>query len=344
MSFRPEATRERLNTLLIRRPDLSFTAIAAHTTLNSQTVSRIASGERLATDYTAGQIMTVLDHIEAGQILRLGGDAGAVQITESVEPGCRARVQRQRDFYVIDTVRRVKQVLDFCVEHAAIGIITADYGVGKTESVAHWRKNTGRKVEHAVFEFDEFSARSVSDFVECLADHLGVSYRRGAVNSGRTMRAICAALEGEPLLLIFDQCESAAPRILQVIRQIWDAGRRSGVGVVLLASPLLFTKLHDGRMKDIGALASRVGIWATLRGVQREEAANILRQEGITDISDDAFDLVWRATGGSMRRLMAVADLLRSKHAGKSISERTVIGVARHLWGLSLGGTKAGAA
>ena len=215
-------TRERLNALLERRPHLSITAIASHTTLAARTVSRVALGQREPNAYTDSQITAVIDQIEAGQILRFGGDiTSVVELTESVEPGRPVRVQRQRDFYVIDTVRRVKQVLDFCVEHSAIGIVTAEYGVGKTESVAHWRKNAGRKVEHLIFEFDEFSARNIQDFVECLADRLGVAYRRGPANAGRTMRALCAALEKEPMLLIFDQCESVAPRILQVIRQIW---------------------------------------------------------------------------------------------------------------------------
>ena len=38
-----------------------------------------------------------------------------------------------------------------------------------------------------------------------------------------------------------------------------------------------------------------------------------------------------------MRRLMRSIDLLRAKHAGKPVSEKTVTGVAAHLWGMSLG-------
>ena|GEM_PF-2617169 len=329
-------TRERLLAFLERRPDLSCETIAAFTTLSPVTVRKYASGERGATPYTDTQIERVLSQIEEGHILR-PEDSEPVEITESVEPGLR-RVPRNRDFYMIDTVKRVRQVLDFCADHASIGVITAEYGAGKTESVAHWRKNNGRKIDHIVFEFDEFSARGVVDFVECLADRLSVSYRTGVINSGRTMRAICTALEAAPMLLIFDQCESVSPRILQVIRQIWDHTRLAGVGIVMLASPLLMQKLHDRRMKDVGALTSRVGIWATLRGVQKEEAAAILKAEGVKEIDDDAFALVWKATNGSMRRLMAVADLLVAKHAGKPVTERTVVGVAQNLWGMSLQG------
>jgi hypothetical protein len=37
-----------------------------------------------------------------------------------------------------------------------------------------------------------------------------------------------------------------------------------------------------------------------------------------------------------MRRLMRALDLLKAKHAGKRITEKTIAGVAGHLWGMSL--------
>jgi hypothetical protein len=99
---------------------------------------------------------------------------------------------------------------------------------------------------------------------------------------------------------------------------------------------MLLDRLTKSRMRDLGALSSRVGIWAALHGVQKQEAAAILRQEGVTQIDDSAFDLLYRATGGSMRRLMAITDLLVTKHSGKPVTEKTVEGVASNLWGLQL--------
>jgi hypothetical protein len=110
---------------------------------------------------------------------------------------------------------------------------------------------------------------------------------------------------------------------------------------VLLGSPLLVERMRGTRMKDVGALTSRVGIWAALRGVQREEAADIVRKEGVSQIDDPAFNLLWQVTGGSMRRLMAVTDLLTSKHSGKPVTEKTLEGVAGMLWGLSIPGKAA---
>jgi hypothetical protein len=99
----------------------------------------------------------------------------------------------------------------------------------------------------------------------------------------------------------------------------------------MLAAPILMARLNSGKMADLGALSSRVGIWAPLTGLTRAEMAAIVKQEGITDIDDAAFDLWWKATGGSMRRLIRSLDMLRAKHGTKQIGKNTIAGVAAHL-------------
>lgn len=334
MSTPSSTVRDRVLDLLARRPDLTPAhLVSAVPGLSSAAAHQYISGKLEASANTDRHFQRALREIEAGNILR-AHDSGPVHITEAA--ATTRRVPRQRGFYVIETTRRIGQVLTYCAEQSAIGICTADYGVGKTESVRHWRENDGRKIDHMLFEFDEFSSRATLDFVGCLSDRLALGHQVNIWNGGRVMRAICAALEEKPMLLIFDQCEMVAPRVLQLIRQIWDATRHAGVGVAILASPMLLERLQKSRMRDLGALSSRVGVWASLQGVQRQEAAAILRQEGISQIDDGAFDLLYGATGGSMRRLMAVTDLLVTKHSGKPITEKTIEGVAANLWGLHL--------
>jgi hypothetical protein len=94
--------------------------------------------------------------------------------------------------------------------------------------------------------------------------------------------------------------------------------------------------MTQSRVADLGALTSRVGIWAVLSGLGKSEMAAIVKQEGFTEIDEAAFDLWWKATAGSMRRLMRALDLLKAKHAGKRITEKTIAGVAGHLWGMRL--------
>jgi hypothetical protein len=113
-----------------------------------------------------------------------------------------------------------------------------------------------------------------------------------------------------------------------------------GVGVAILSAPILLTRIGASRMADLGALCSRVAIWAPLTGFTKGEMASVVRNEGLTDISEAAFDMWFKLTGGSMRRLIRAVDLLRAKHQGKRITETTIAGVANHLWGMSIEGER----
>lgn len=326
--------RQQVLSLLDRRPDLSAARIVEAIPGLSRAASfQYISGHLAPTPNMDKHFERMLRQVEAGDILRVQ-DSAPVHITEVASTA--RRVRRKREFYIVETTRRIQQVLTYCGEQSAIGVCTADYGVGKTESIRHWRENEGRKIDHVLFEFDDFTGRNVVDFMSCLAEQLGVSTPVNIHSGGKAMRACIEALEKQPMLLVFDQCEMVAPRILQLIRQMWDKTRYAGVGVVIFASPMLIERLQRSRMRDLGALSSRVGIWAALAGVQKSEAAAILRQEGIKDIDDDAFDLLFRSVNGSMRRLMAITDLLVTKHAGKPVTERTIVGLAQNLWGLEL--------
>jgi DNA transposition AAA+ family ATPase len=244
-------------------------------------------------------------------------------------------IARTGTFYETQTVKRIGEVLDYCANQAAIGVITADFGVGKTEAVKGWRRRTAGRVESAVFEFDEFSSTNKVDFVRCLARQFGVAHDVGSQNGGLVFRELCEHLRENPCTLIFDQCETVRARVTQVIRQIWDRTSEAGVGVALLGAPILLARLTSGKMADLGALSSRVGIWAPLSGLTRQEAAAILKHEGIAEMDEGAFDLCLRTIGGSMRRLMRMIDLMKLKHSGKPVTEKTLQGVAAHLWGLN---------
>ena len=70
-------------------------------------------------------------------------------------------------------------------------------------------------------------------------------------------------------------------------------------------------------------------------GLTRAEMAAIIRAEGISDVEEAAFDFWVKMTGGSIRRLMRTIRLLQTRHAGRRITEKTLVGVAGHLWGVA---------
>jgi DNA transposition AAA+ family ATPase len=331
-----EAVRDSARAFLALRPDLSSIDLAQYTTLADTTVRAfLAPTGRVRGREVVDKIRRVIQQARAGDILMPGGPQ-SVSITEDHSKQVR-RVARQGTFYEIQTVRRVSEVLDYCAEHCAIGVVTADFGVGKTEAVKAWRRGRGRKVDCAVMEFDEFSSCDKVEFVRELCRQFGLPTILGSQSGGRMFRALVDHLNEHPCLLIFDQCETLRPRVCQVIRQIHDRTNEAGCGVVMLAAPILLARLLSGRMADLGALTSRVGIWAPLSGITKAEMAAVVKQEGFEDVDEAAFDLWYKATNGSMRRLMRSLALLKAKHAGKRVTEKTVAGVAGHLWGMELG-------
>lgn len=329
------AVRDEARAFLAMRPDLQPIDLAQYTTLADTTVRSFVNGNGVRGRDVVDQMRQVVAQAKAGDILMPGGSQ-SVAVTEDHSRKVR-RVARQGTFYEIQTARRIGEVLDYVAERCAIGVITGTFGVGKTESVKHWREGRGRKVECVVLEFDEFSACDKVEFVRELCRKFDLPTILGSQSGGRMFRALVDYLNENPCLLIFDQCETLRPRVCQVIRQLWDRTHEAGCGVVMLAAPIFLARLAAGKMVDLGALESRVGIWAPLTGITREEFAAVVKQEGVSDVDEEAFTLWYRMAAGSMRRLMRSLDLLKAKHAGKRVTEKTIEGVAGHLWGVTVG-------
>ena len=244
------------------RPDLGPADLAQYTTIAESTVRSWLCGMIPGGYEVIGEMRRVLAQARAGDILAPGGSS-AVVLTE--DQAKRRRVAKAGNFYGTQTVTRIAEVLDYCAERCSIGIITAEFGVGKTRAVADWRRRHAGKVESVFFEFDEFSSTNKVDTVRALARMFGLRNDVGSQNGGLVFREVCDYLRQNPCLLIFDQCETVRARVCQVIRQIWDRTNEAGVGVVMLAAPILLSRLMSGKMADLGALTSRVGIgrrWA----------------------------------------------------------------------------------
>lgn len=328
------AARERLRRLLTNRPDLTAEHLAGQTALAASTVRLWLNGGMPGGREVVGQMVRVAELVEAGEALTPGGRADTVVLTEDASKRV-VRIVRRGPFYETQTVRRVAEVCDYCASHAAIGIVTGGFGTGKTEAVRVWRRKTEGQVESLVLELDEYIGCNKVDFICTLARTLGcATTASGSQNGGRAFRDVCERLRESPALLVVDQGEIARARIMQVIRQIHDRTAEAGVGVVILAAPILLARLS--KMADLGALASRVAIYAPLSGLSRAEMVAIVKAEGFVDVEDAAFDLWYKACAGSMRRLMRSLDLLRAKHSGKRIGVTTVTGVSGMLWGMNL--------
>ena len=330
-----DAVRQDAQRFLASRPDLGPADLSQYSSLAESTMRSFIRGGIPGGREVLREVTQVLAQAKAGEILKPGGRNGAVVLAEEDTKKVR-RASKTTHFYQTQVVRRVAEVCDYCCEHSSIGVITGEFGCGKSESLKEWRR-AHAKVDSVVFELDEFSAHNKVDFIKTLARMIGVEVSAtGTQSGGPVFRGVVDKLRESPMIMFFDQCETARPRIFQVIRQIHDRTHDAGVGVVILSAPILLSRMNNSRMADLGAISSRVSIWAPLSGFSKSEMASIIKHEGLTDIEDGAFDMWFRCTGGSMRRLMRAVDLLRAKHAGKRITEKTIAGVASHLWGMPI--------
>jgi hypothetical protein len=328
------AAREEVRAWMKDRPDITAAAIAQHTTIADSSVRAWISGAFPGGKEVVGQILSVVRKAKAGEILAPGGRESVTLLVDEGKPA--RKIPCVGKFYETQLARRVGEVLDYCAENSAIGAITADFGYGKTEALREWRRRRGATVECAALEFSEFSACDKVEFVRELCRMFDLPVVQGSQSGGRMFNALCDHLNEHPALLIFDQCETFRPRVAQVIRQIWDRTHDAGTGVTMLAAPILLARLMNAKMLDLGALSSRIGIWAPLSGLTRSEMAGIVKAEGFAEVSDAAFDLWFKACSGSIRRLMRSIGLLQSRHQGKPVGEKTITGVGGMLWGMNV--------
>jgi DNA transposition AAA+ family ATPase len=327
--------REQVREWMRTRPDITSADIAQYCpTLADSTVRGWIAGNFPGGRQVVDTIVAAVERAKAGDILAPGG-SDSITLTVDAQKPVR-KLSRAGRFYRTQTATRIGEVLEYCAENAAIGIVTADFGCGKTEAVREWRRQRGAAIECAVLEFNSFNGCDKVEFVREMCRMFDLPVVEGSQSGGRMFRTLCQHLNSNPCLLVFDQVEAVRPRVCQVIREIHDQTRASGVGVVILAAPILMARLASRKMADLGALSSRVGIWAPLGGITKPEMAAIVKAEGITEVDEAAFDLWFKACGGSMRRLMRSIDLLKAKHQGKQIGEKTIVGVGGMLWGMNV--------
>lgn len=336
MKINPDEVRKEVLAWLETRPDVTRYQLCHYTTMSGAAGMQFLQGKtRMGqSENVAKEFLRVLELARRGDILAPGD--GKVIAINAGGPVRRRRIGARRAVtYETETMRRVWASMDYASANASIALITGPYGSGKTHAAQAWMAKHAE--DAAYIELDEFSATGVVNFLDSLAEALGADEGKTQTQyGGIAFRRMVARLNEEPRMLVLDQCETCRLRVLQVIRQIWDRTRQAGVAVVMLSAPEILVRMTHGRSPGLGALHSRIGAWATVEGVSRQEMAAILKREGITDVDDRAFGLWHSAIRGSMRWLMASIDLVKSQHAGKPVREKTVMGFARHLMGMAI--------
>ncbi len=260
-----KTVREQVLALLQQR-GLNATDVACYVDLAQSTVWNYLAGTRGESQQIKAEMQLFLMRVGRGEILSEGSqpEHNVVSIANGSKRS--PRNPKRRRHYETEMVQQVASAIDFCVGHSSIGLITADFGAGKTHAAQLWRRQH-LDINSLLFEFEETTASSKFDFIGCIADQLGMDGRVTYATAHRQFHAVVNRLREEPLLLVLDQCEGVRVRVLQLIRQLWDRTHEFGTAVVLLSAPQLSQRLERRRSGDLGALRSRIGVHVALRGL-----------------------------------------------------------------------------
>lgn len=278
---------------------------------------------RADTPIVAAALSEFLAKVDAGRWDE-GESAHVVDIRDARRQRGRRRAPA-KPHYETQLSQDVARAMKFAAEKAQIVLVTGSYGFGKTHAVVRWIREEG---DEAVYFRFQRACMSRWVFLTHLAAALGCDTPpiSSGLRAAAGMAAIVARLREEPKLLVLDQCEAVPVETLQVVRDIWDDTAEAGVGVALLASEELYTRLTRSRAGDLGALTSRIAGHFVLKGLEAGELRAIAGAEGL-EIDQRTAQTWANLAGGSMRRFLESLELLRAAHGDRAVTPKTVEGV-----------------
>jgi type II secretory pathway predicted ATPase ExeA len=201
-------------------------------------------------------------------------------------------------------------LLGALADDEGFALLTGEPGSGKTLMAAILIDRLAEKSQ-CVFVTNGHMSRPVDLFQAVLYD-LGLPYegkREQELRLTLTDRLLTRYAEGQRTVLVFDEAHHLPPEVLEELRLLGNLETRLGraVQVVLVGQPSLLEALQRPELR---ALAQRIAARASLDRLPREEAADYvlhhLRLAGARPealLSDEAIDLIARATGGLPRLL-----------------------------------------
>jgi type II secretory pathway predicted ATPase ExeA len=113
------------------------------------------------------------------------------------------------------------QSLDRIAAEQIIGMVVANPGVGKTESIKAWCRKRGAAYRHVWIEADVLT--SPRPILTAIVQALGVARTAGvAANMHATKQRVCEELAKDPVMVGIDEADLLTVRTFEFVRSIWD--------------------------------------------------------------------------------------------------------------------------
>ena len=198
-----------------------------------------------------------------------------------------------------DTLLRVQELCDDCLQFHRLGVVVGNPGSGKTESL----KDYAERHENVIYVQCD-----VCSTITSLAEDILGTVQGTASQKIQTLKL---ALKGK--LLILDEADLLTVRILEAFRAIYDSGK---IGMVLAGTPRFLKILTRGHSlkENLSQLYSRVDFFVNVHNPDDEEMMRFLETQGI---SDSQASKIIRKTGKEISFRAAAKTIQQAKRIAK---------------------------
>ncbi len=242
-----------------------------------------------------------------------------------------AKTIRASELFVRDSHAEAVARIAFCVEEAAIGVLTGDVGAGKTVAVRAAVAGLDPSAHHVIYVPNPaFGTRGL---YVTIASALGAAPRFHKAEAMAQAASLLAAEQAERhrrVLIVIDEAHLMEPAQLEELRLLTNAEMDSvsPFAALLVGQPTLARQL---RMGVFAALDQRIATRFTVTPMDLAESAGYLRHHlalaGRTDpvFADDALARLHRAANGLPRAMnnAAIAALIAAAAENKALVDDT---------------------
>jgi type II secretory pathway predicted ATPase ExeA len=246
----------------------------------------------------------------------------------------------ERVFFNTRASQIAMQSLDRIADEQIIGMVVANPGLGKTQTINAWRRKRGANFAHVWIEADVLT--SPRPIINALVQTLGLGRDAGHRQSLYAAKQnVCAELAARPLMVIIDEADLLTVRTFELLRSIWDrvaelrgTDGEHGFPLALFGTPKLREMLSRD---DLERLRRRTFHKAELPGLSRKELELVLatKWKGVSWDAEGLEDLLRLSRGsfGWLNVIVPIAAKLAAKD-GRAITPRILRATQKHLIGL----------
>jgi DNA transposition AAA+ family ATPase len=223
----------------------------------------------------------------------------------------RSRERKRVEIAETDDLRRVANAIQIAHAEKDIALIVGDAGAGKSAAAAWYV----RRNERATALVNVVSGMNRRMLVQEIARQLSVDTERTPLNA--LIKNVADALLERDMAVILDEADYLKADALEFSRRlVYDLGQS---GLVLIGLPRLKHIIQNLR-NDHRQLESRIGVYLSLSGLTRADAAVIARSAW-PDVDRKIVDAIYAISRTDTRQFVKIIERIQGAMALNNIAE-----------------------